>query len=397
MKKYFDNAVPLVRAAGWRTTFPAPGVWEPQSGSARFTIGVLVLLMVLICVAAWLWGSWSDKGAQETESLSNVLRNFGLLIGGFIALLFGVWRARVAERQADASQGQVEAAQRQADTVQLGLLNERYQRGAEMLGHGVLAVRMGGIYALQRLAEEHPELYHVQIVRLLCAFVRNPTPDEATLRQNDRDPLFDIPAIPEDVQAAISVVGLRDSNMANLEQETGLRLDLRRANLRFADLRSHNFPRADFSNAFLKDANLDNADLTGAILMNTNLSVANVRRTKFNASNCLWADFSSIDGRCSEFVSASLEGTDFTTAILENAVFREAHFSGTRFGGAELKNADISGARFTMGRQRSGVPPYGIDYGHVILTEDQLNETFATAEQPPVIDQDVFMDEPVEP
>ena len=96
-------------------------------------------------------------------------------------------------------------------------------------------------------------------------------------------------------------------------------------------------------------------------------------------------------------MSASLEGTDFTTAILENAVFREAHFSGTRFGGAELKNADISGARFTMGRQRSGVPPYGIDYGHVILTEDQLNETFATAEQPPVIDQDVFMDEPVEP
>ena len=47
-----------------------------------------------------------------------------------------------------------------------------------MLGSEVLSVRLGGIYALQRLAEEEPKQYHVQIMRLFCAFVRNPTKDE---------------------------------------------------------------------------------------------------------------------------------------------------------------------------------------------------------------------------
>ena len=44
-----------------------------------------------------------------------------------------------------------------------------------MLGNDVLSVRlMGGIriIALQRLAEEHPEQYHVQIMRLFCALAR---------------------------------------------------------------------------------------------------------------------------------------------------------------------------------------------------------------------------------
>ena len=61
-------------------------------------------------------------------------------------------------------------AERQADTARLSLLNERYLKGAEMLGSEVLSVRLGGIYALQRLAEEHPGHYHLQVMNLFCAF-----------------------------------------------------------------------------------------------------------------------------------------------------------------------------------------------------------------------------------
>ena len=85
-----------------------------------------------------------------------------------MAIIFAVWRSVVTERQADTTQRQFEIAQR-------GLLNERYQKGAEMLGSMVLSVRIGGIYALAGLAREHPEDYHTKIMRLLCAFVRNPT------------------------------------------------------------------------------------------------------------------------------------------------------------------------------------------------------------------------------
>ena len=52
------------------------------------------------------------------------------------------------------------------------MLNERYQQGAEMLGSDVLAVRLGGIYALQRLAGEHPQQSHIQIMQAFCAFIR---------------------------------------------------------------------------------------------------------------------------------------------------------------------------------------------------------------------------------
>ena len=46
-----------------------------------------------------------------------------------------------------------------------------------MLGNDVLSVRLGGIYALLRLAEDNPEQYHVQIMDLLCGSVRHPKVD----------------------------------------------------------------------------------------------------------------------------------------------------------------------------------------------------------------------------
>ena len=35
-----------------------------------------------------------------------------------------------------------------------------------MLGNEVLSVRLGGVYALEHLAEEYPSEYHVQVMRI---------------------------------------------------------------------------------------------------------------------------------------------------------------------------------------------------------------------------------------
>ena len=75
-----------------------------------------------------------------------------------------------------------------------------------MLGNEVLAVRLGGIFALQRLADEHPERYYVQIMRLLCAFVRHPTGDpslEPALVDTESGPPSEIR---QDVEAIVSVI-----------------------------------------------------------------------------------------------------------------------------------------------------------------------------------------------
>ena len=97
------------------------------------------------------------------ESHSTTIRNVGLVVGGVIALVIAVWRGLVANRE--------------AHTAEADLGNTRYREGAKLLGSGVLAVRLAGIYALRRLAEDHPEEYHTQVMRLLAAFVRHPTTD----------------------------------------------------------------------------------------------------------------------------------------------------------------------------------------------------------------------------
>ena len=121
-----------------------------------------ILILVAICVldgsrdwAASLW-CWLTKN----ESGSTTIRNVGLFFGAIVALVLTVRRIKVADRQ--------------AETAQKGLLHDRYQRGGEMLGGRLPAVRLGGIYALQQLATEHPESFLPLVVRQYCAFVRHP-------------------------------------------------------------------------------------------------------------------------------------------------------------------------------------------------------------------------------
>ena len=117
----------------------------------------LLTLGLLAIGVYFTWLFWGDLHSDE-DSLSTTIRNLALVIGGIIATVLAIWRSIVAERQ--------------ADIAQQSSLNERYQRGAEMLGSDVLTVRLGGIYALQGLAEDHSEQYHVQVMRLFSTFVR---------------------------------------------------------------------------------------------------------------------------------------------------------------------------------------------------------------------------------
>ena len=120
---------------------------------------------------------------------------FVLIAAAVIALPLAVWRSIVAAHQ--------------ADTAQHGLLNERYQKGAKMLGSKELPVRLGGNYALARRAREHSGGYHTQIMNLLCAFVRKPPVVE--------DP--DTPRRREDIQAAMAAVCTRSALQIEIEKK----------------------------------------------------------------------------------------------------------------------------------------------------------------------------------
>ena len=120
----------------------------------RWVCGGLVIIgLISVVVVYWDWFSGGEAG-------STTLRNLGLMVAGVIALWFAYWRSCVADRQ--------------AETSHRSLLNERYQKGAEMLGDKALSVRLGGIYALQCLSQEDPKQYRDQIVGLLSTFVSDP-------------------------------------------------------------------------------------------------------------------------------------------------------------------------------------------------------------------------------
>ena len=157
-----------------------------------------------------------------TVSNSETLRNVGLLIGGGLAFVFAGWRAWVAERQANATQTQAQMAQNQADTAQKSLLNERYQRGAEMLGSEVLSTRLGGIYALEGLAEEHADQYHIQIMKLFCSFVRNPAASNLDQAKKGDEAT----GLREDVQAVMTAIGGRAAAGLAIEEKVNFTLVL---------------------------------------------------------------------------------------------------------------------------------------------------------------------------
>ena len=235
--------------------------WPESRG---FWVSVSVAVGVGGLIVAFVWWDWLSEGASRSE----VIRNVGLLVAGMVAFPLAIWRALVADRQASAAQQ--------------GVLSERYQKSVDMLGSDLLSVRLGGIYALQSLIEEYPEQYYVQTMRSLCAFVCNPPKDDdvdVNSYVDDRSGAR-IPKLREDVQAVMDVMRNRGDTLITLKRREGFRLNMRRANLKYAALDDLNLSNVNLSDANLSFARLAGADLTGTSLIGANLtgtSFCNVR------------------------------------------------------------------------------------------------------------------------
>ena len=146
---------------------------------------------VTFSIIFWEWLNGAESG-------STTIRNIALVAAGLVALPLAIWRGIVAERQ--------------ATTARQGLLNERYQKGAEMMGSDVLSVRLGGIYALQRLADDCPEQYQIQIMRLFSAFTRLPTKDQSLVSGQVKIEAGTQLGIRQDVEAVIEAVNSRSES-----------------------------------------------------------------------------------------------------------------------------------------------------------------------------------------
>lgn len=239
----------------------------------------------LVLCFAWMWCNW--KSWQGMDSQGAAVRNVVLILGSFAALGLAVWRSCVAQQQ--------------LTHHQRSLLNDRYQRAADMLGSNAMAVRLGGIDALEQLSHEHSPDYHVQVMRLFSAFVRHPPQPEPN-REN-------VPRDSDDVQAVARCLCRRGETQIDMEAEADYCFDLRGAQLQDSTLTNVNLDRADMTGAVLSGARLMGAQLVSASLRGSYLDRACLRH----------ADLRRADIGEANLVMANLKG-----ALLEDADLRRA-------------------------------------------------------------------------
>jgi Pentapeptide repeats (8 copies) len=264
---------------------------------------VTIAVAILIFIPIWLHPSLSKaelqgipslqerivlqqaQGSLQDETRATLLQAFGglILVGG----AFATWR--------------------QVQVSRHGQITERITRAVEQLAGPSMDVRIGGIYALQRVARNSVEDRQA-VTGILAAFVRTRSPWKSTWpSSHDHEPLEAQAGPPwtgttaGDVQIALYVLASRP---------------------RYGEANPPFLSFADLSNA-----RMANRDWTGLVCQYANLTGA-------------WMHHARLEG-------ASLSGTDLRQAQLEGASLVGAKLDGAHLRGANLRYADLQSADLT--------------------------------------------------
>ncbi|MEU4836599.1 pentapeptide repeat-containing protein [Streptosporangium sp. NPDC023615] len=294
-----------------------------------------VLGVVLAAGLAWVLGpgaAWvlehfdgvRGLGGKDLAAALDAVRGRALAIAtGLIALVAVYYTARNAD-----------TARRTFRLGEQGHVTDRYTKAIEQLGSDKLDIRLGGIYALERIARDSAR-DHPTVMEVLAAFVREHSHDTETDEAGKVKPPG--PGVRTDLQAALTVIGRRA-----VAHDTGAKINLASANLSsanlaHADLAGAHLADADLAGADLADANLAGADLADADLTDADLADANLTRANLTRTDLTDADLA----------GANLNGAKLTHAGLVGAGLVGADFVGANLVGANLVHADLTNANLT--------------------------------------------------
>jgi uncharacterized protein YjbI with pentapeptide repeats len=293
---------------------------------------IAVVVSVIAALAVWWWWPrWQvnrlaleitdPKARADVED--NFRKTVGQLLGG-AAVLFGAWLAFLQfSQQQQTAQSQIKQQQQAAHDL---LISNQVSKGLEQLASDKIAMRLGGIYALDGVinTSDRPEQYRGPVLEVLCAFVR-----EYTIGKT----VFEKPAV--DIQAALTVIGRRKG------QELP---DLAKVNIPGANLSGANLRGADLDSAYLNSAYLTGASLSGANLLGANLTGANLTGANLSRVDLTGADLTGANLGLADLNGGYLSGANLSGANLSRANLRSADLSGANLSGANLRGANLSGA-----------------------------------------------------
>lgn len=293
----------------------------PRLGSltgSAVLITVLVILFIAIVGLFQLLGAFIGIGSFAGDGTGAAIRNIGLVLAALFGAPFLVWRSIVAQKQVNvAEQGQITDRINKAveglgavKTVRELFQIPRYQKkngewkrdadgnpqpalrpdGMPIVDRESrertspnLEVRIGAIYALERIAQDSLR-DHIQIMEILCAYIR----ENAQAKSLEAsEPPFGRATPRTDIQVAINVVGRRSNQQIDLEWQEEYRLDLRKTDLSGIDFQFKNFSAAMFHEsrleaAFFRECKLIGTQFFGALLNYSDFFQAELRGTIFD-------------------------------------------------------------------------------------------------------------------
>jgi len=296
----FDMSLAAFRAP--LKSLRAPRRWRNVTYAiAGWVLKVALLVSALLMAAMLLWKypQWlvsvqsipdmKDRLLVENEMFKSVLQMVGgtfLLVG-----LYFTWRNTYLLKE--------------------GQITDRFNKAIDHLGDDKTEVRLGGIYALARIAKDSPR-DHWPIMEVLCGFVRNRSKISNATGET----------VGTDVQAVLGVLGDRCAEYESAEQY----LDLRRIDLKGADLRGAFLDRTRFDESSLEGADLMRASLVGADFRGASLRKAHFRQAQLDKANFI--------------------GADLREASLRESCLRNANVLGAKLENTTLIGADLTGLRY---------------------------------------------------
>jgi Pentapeptide repeats (9 copies) len=210
-------------------------------------------LVGAVAVVALLY--FYGSGTDQDRAALDLVRTAGTLmvgVGGAIALLLTARRQRFTELTLDHQREVAAANERDAAEQRI---TDLYTRAVDQLGSGQAPVRLGGLHALERLAQNNPAQRQT-IVDVICAYLCMPyTPPDDQPPAEDARPEAHVQYEQRRQELQVRSTAQRVLS-AHLRAElpetfwTGIDLDLTEAHLRWLDLSNCQIRNACFRGAY---------------------------------------------------------------------------------------------------------------------------------------------------
>ncbi|MEV3981741.1 pentapeptide repeat-containing protein [Nonomuraea sp. NPDC049758] len=246
--------------------------------------------------------------------------------------------------------------------TQEGQVTDRYTKAVEQLASPATDVRLGALYALQRIAIDSSR-DRPTIRNLLAAFVRNhdacsvqPLPKQCSMKDSEAGAglRIELTQLPTDTRTALNIaraLTVAGDDRLDLARVRFPSVDLRGIDLSGMNLTAATLRGADLSNSILIATNLRGANLTRASLNDANMSgadlgldgvsAADMRNTQLGRTNLRGANLNGVDLSNANMILADLRNAELMAADLTKVVAWQANMSRVSLTNASLKDADL--------------------------------------------------------